>query len=82
MIWHGLNCKKQADEVQLYLNFCVYTHTATTNMAVEEKQLVKSKQNRGKTDGKQGSIFTSLSLECTTPGMRVHFNNWCVYFII
>lgn len=82
MIWHGLNCQKQAGEIQICLNFCVYTHTATANMAVEEKQLVKSKQNRGKTDWRQERMFKSMSLECTMPGMRVHFHNWCVCFII
>lgn len=79
---HGLNCRKWAGEIQLYLNFSVYIHTATINTAVKEKQLIKSKQNRGKTDGTQENISKSLSLECTMPGWTVYFYKWCVGFII
>lgn len=51
-------------------------------MAVKEKQLVKSKQDRGKTDWRQESVFKSVSLQCLMPGMRLHFHNWGVCFII
>lgn len=80
--WPGLKSQKCGGERQLYLNFSVYTHTATTNMTVKEKPLVKSKQNRGKIDGRQESISKSLSLESTMPGWMVYFHKWCAGFII
>lgn len=47
-------------------------------MAVKEKQLIESKQNRGKTDERQ----ESLSLEHTVPGWMVYFPKWDVGFVI
>lgn len=78
--WHGLSCHKPAGETQLHLRVCVHTHTALTNLAVEEKQLVKGKQKRGKTGGSWGSIFKSLSFECTVPGTRAHFSQLVCLF--
>lgn len=43
------------------------------------QHLVKTKQNGGKTDGRQESIFKTLSVECTMPGVRARFTDWCLF---